>query len=990
MLIWVGEIGRPPRRLLVSKRSSLGAIQILLGIPGDEVCHWETREGYVPADASVTLHQISMCLAHEQSNFANVPECAIRLDRRAPTAAKGSSPDFPVKELPRPASHLPLVSPHLETQRQHDQSSDIGMSRSANSRHLAILGLQAPPAPISGKSSRNLLASQVDLDPGEIRASVHSSPRRSAFLGCLKPDERSGLVPPGSESETVRPKLTFKGLIKRRSIDGPSPTIVACRLQSWFSSSMLSEMPDMMQSPARLSSVSDRDLSNGRHKVSDNEFQRQTAPSQPSVLDRQQSGISLAPQRDPSTTEQSGGNTLPADKSFLLSGLSRGTSKPQGLDRMAQVRRRASFSFRSPKDAGLMKSTTAVKTTATLAAIKTVAATHATTATGPRWQQRMNPGPLAWEMQLLSDGSHIAVVDPRPAMREAVAAALARRLSRTGVPTDDWCGKGELHIASFRVLHLRFDKQSFAAGLDGFWQWVLGSFHAAAPDLFPLQGVLASGHSSFRDAFSLDRIPAAPPTILICSETCLLASAPLWFASSFLQELRGLGKDPRSFMHSVAMVGGEALSSVDMQAYTCDSLPSDTIQKDAQTSEKQHGQIPVGQQSGNMEALMTPHQAGSRGSIVRKHSVPVSSAAYSEAATQPDLLAAAGCALPHLAPLAAIPNSIMLAGNRLGSPTAQSATHDPALEKSLPPGIAKVLPGGGRKEGIADMAVWPNLAVLSPFGTAGVIDSVYVRPSSRSSTHSAEQPAMVMLDGRPADAQRGRSPHAKVPPVNMDRALSAPSETAAKALVGLLQHPPPAAPGIATSSEAMQSLGLGHDPNPGGANMVWNAVMRKAARKLRDGSVATTSVTNWRGVTSKRHPSPEPRRVSHDSQQQLHESATPVLPCLPDRSEAFPRPEGGACPRAATSPTSKPPCNLPSTPRAHGDHPIIISSGRTGSSGRVTSPYPRQKSPSIGSQRYLATGSSTISKAAPASSETLLPRKQSAMQTWRKNHWRNL
>lgn len=52
------------------------------------------------------------------------------------------------------------------------------------------------------------------------------------------------------------------------------------------------------------------------------------------------------------------------------------------------------------------------------------------------------------------------VVDARPAMREAVVAALARRLAR--IPADDSSGGGERRMIPFRVLHLRFHTQAFA------------------------------------------------------------------------------------------------------------------------------------------------------------------------------------------------------------------------------------------------------------------------------------------------------------------------------------------------------------------------------------------------------------------------------------------------------------------------------------------------------------------------------------------------
>jgi hypothetical protein len=117
-------------------------------------------------------------------------------------------------------------------------------------------------------------------------------------------------------------------------------------------------------------------------------------------------------------------------------------------------------------------------------------------------------------------------------------------------------------------------------------------------------------------------VPAAPPVVLICSEACALAEASSWFvsrcalqriafpafrlrcaatfkavhpvgprrtrlpsvvvptafplspispwlpASSFLGTLRDMGNEQhRFFLHAVAMIGGEPLAKVDMEAY---------------------------------------------------------------------------------------------------------------------------------------------------------------------------------------------------------------------------------------------------------------------------------------------------------------------------------------------------------------------------------------------------------------------------------------
>lgn len=213
----------------------------------------------------------------------------------------------------------------------------------------------------------------------------------------------------------------------------------------------------------------------------------------------------------------------------------------------------------------------------------------------PSVNEAVSRARLEATLPLLTGGSHIAVVDPRRPARDAMAAALLTSLPQLQTAQ---CAEP----MAFRPVQLTFDRaQPFQAGLDGFWRWVLEGLHTAAPDLFPAAG-LPGDASGFEEAFSADRVRDAPPVVLICSEACALAEASSWFVSRFLGTLRDMGNEQhRFFLHAVAMIGGEPLRNVDMEAYMCkmstsltstlESTQSQLRKSSRGSSGKSHGSV---------------------------------------------------------------------------------------------------------------------------------------------------------------------------------------------------------------------------------------------------------------------------------------------------------------------------------------------------------------------------------------------------------------
>lgn len=72
--------GRLVLQMLRTKRP-LSTMQALLGIPEDEVCRWQTKEGFIPADPDARLHQIGDYLLYDARGFCRTPGAAIRLLR---------------------------------------------------------------------------------------------------------------------------------------------------------------------------------------------------------------------------------------------------------------------------------------------------------------------------------------------------------------------------------------------------------------------------------------------------------------------------------------------------------------------------------------------------------------------------------------------------------------------------------------------------------------------------------------------------------------------------------------------------------------------------------------------------------------------------------------------------------------------------------------------------------------------------------------------